>query len=400
MVIFLFLYYNSYKNFTDKEIIIMNNLINENSIVHKLTKIYEQYGYKKIKLSKFEDYNLYNNYKDFLQTEHILTFMNLNGNLQSLRPDVTLSIVKKILKDNDKYTNKVYYIEDIYKIDEVSNEYEEIQQLGVEIIGTLTKYSNLEIISMAIDSLKSINNEYILEISSIDFMFALIDELNLDEDKKLEILNLIYSKNKHDLEKTLSANNINDKYKYYILSLIDFSGSFKEVLNNIKELIINKKMQNAYNELDTLSAVFELYNNFDNIFIDFSIESKLGYYNGIIFKGYIKGNNDAVLSGGRYDKLLAKFNAHEINEKNKKNAIGFAVYMDKLYTQSISKNEYDFDMLILYKSGEERVLLSKVHEFIKNGKKVRTDIYTDNYNTNYNYKEKYIFENNSLIEKT
>ena len=53
-------------------------------------------------------------------------------------------------------------------------------------------------------------------------------------------------------------------------------------------------------------------------------------------------NNDAVLSGGRYDKLLAKFNAHEINEKNKKNAIGFAVYMDKLYTQSISKNEYDF----------------------------------------------------------
>ena len=46
--------------------------------------------------------NLYNNNKDFLQTEHILTFMNLNGNLKSLRPDVTLSIVKKVLKDNEK----------------------------------------------------------------------------------------------------------------------------------------------------------------------------------------------------------------------------------------------------------------------------------------------------------
>ena len=378
----------------------MNNLINENSIVYKLTKIYEQYGYKKIKLSKFEDYNLYNNYKDFLQTEHILTFMNLNGNLQSLRPDVTLSIVKKILKDNDKYTNKVYYIEDIYKIDEVSNEYEEIQQIGAEIIGTLTKYSNLEIISMAIDSLKSINDDYILEISSIDFMFALIDELNLEEDKKMEILNLIYSKNKHDLEKALSHNNISSKYKDYIISLIDFSGSYKEVLKKIEKLIINEKMQSAYDELNALSSVFELYNNFENIFIDFSIESKLGYYNGIIFKGYINGNNDAVLSGGRYDKLLAKFNAHEVNEKNKKNAIGFAVYIDKLYTQSINKDEYDFDMLILYNSGEERLLLTKVHEFIKSGKKVRTDIYTDNYNTNYNYKEVYIFDNNTLIKKT
>ena len=150
--------------------------MNENNLVSELTKIYEKYGYKKIKLNKFEDYNLYNNYKDFLQTEHILTFMNLNGNLQSLRPDVTLSIVKNVLKDNDKYTKKLFYIEDIYKIDNVSNEYEEIQQVGVEIIGTLTKYSNLEIISMVIDSLKTINNdEYILEISSIDFMFSLID---------------------------------------------------------------------------------------------------------------------------------------------------------------------------------------------------------------------------------
>ncbi|ASJ20937.1 ATP phosphoribosyltransferase regulatory subunit [Brachyspira hampsonii] len=372
--------------------------MNENNIASKLTKIYEQYGYKKIKLSKFEDYNLYNNYKDFLQTEHILTFMNLNGNLQSLRPDVTLSIVKKVLKDNNKYTNKIYYIEDIYKIDSVSNEYEEIQQLGVEIIGTLSTYSNLEIISMAIDSLKSINDEYILEISSIDFMFALIDELNLDEDKKLEILNFIYSKNKHDLEKTLTCNNINDKHKNYIISLIDLCGSYKEILKKIESIIINDKMQKAYNELKILSAVFENYDNFDKILLDFSIESKLGYYNGIIFKGYIKGSNDAVLSGGRYDKLLAKFNAHTQNDKNKKNAIGFAVYMDKLYTSDIDKNEYDFDILILYKSGDEKILLSKVQSLINESKKVRTDIYSDDYNTEYSYKEKYIFEDNNLIK--
>ena len=375
-----------------------NNIMNENNLVSELTKIYEKYGYKKIKLNKFEDYNLYNNYKDFLQTEHILTFMNLNGNLQSLRPDVTLSIVKNVLKDNDKYTKKLFYIEDIYKIDDVSNEYEEIQQVGVEIIGTLTKYSNLEIISMVIDSLKTINNnEYILEISSIDFMFALIDELDLDEDKKLEILNLIYSKNKHDLEKTLTANNIDDKYKNAVVSLIDFSGEYKEAVKNIESLIINEKMQKAYDELKSLCAVFENYNNFENILLDFSIESKLGYYNGIIFKGYIKGNNDIILSGGRYDKLLEKFNTHISNDKNKKNAIGFAVYMDKLYKPNSIKNEYDFDILILYKSGSEKVLLNKVQNYIQAGKKVRTDIYSDDYNTDYNYKEKYIFENDNLV---
>ena len=359
------------------------NLINENSIVSNLINIYERFGFKKIKLSKFEDYNLYNNNKDFLQTEHILTFMNSNGNLKSLRPDVTLSIVKKILKDNDRETQKIYYIEDIYKI--VSNEYEEIPQVGVEIIGKLNKYSNLEIISMAIESLKSINENYILEISNIDFISAIFEEVGIKENLKIEILKNIYEKNKHDLEKLLDKN-IKSEYKKYILSLIELSGNYKDILKKLKTLIINDTLQKSYDELKSLSAVFEMHNNFDKILLDFSIESKLGYYNGIIFKGYIKGNNDIILSGGRYDKLLNKFNSD-------KNAIGFAIYMDKLYEKN---NASDFiDILILYKSGDEKILLNEVRKFMNENKKVRVDIYGDN-STN-NYKEKYIFDKNNLI---
>ena len=360
------------------------NLINENSIVSNLINIYERFGFKKIRLSKFEDYNLYNNNKDFLQTEHILTFMNLNGNLKSLRPDVTLSIVKKILKDNDKETQKIYYIEDIYKI--VSNEYEEIPQVGVEIIGKLNNYSNLEIISMAIESLKSINKNYILEISNIDFISAIFDEINLEENLKIEILNNIYLKNKHDLEKLLNKN-VDNKYKKYILSFIELSGNYKDILKKLKSLIINKKMQKSYEELKSLSFVFELYNNFDKILLDFSIESQLGYYNGIIFKGYIKESNDIILSGGRYDKLLNKFNSN-------KNAIGFAIYMDKLYEKN--KTSDFIDILILYKSGDENILLNEVRKFMNKNKKVRVDIYGDN--SIENYKDKYIFDNNKLIK--
>lgn len=360
------------------------NLINENSIVSNLINIYERFGFKKIKLSKFEDYNLYNNNKDFLQTEHILTFMNLNGNLKSLRPDVTLSIVKKILKDNDKETQKIYYIEDIYKI--VSNEYEEIPQVGVEIIGKLNNYSNLEIISMAIESLKSINKNYILEISNIDFISAIFDEINLEENLKIEILNNIYLKNKHDLEKLLNKN-VDCKYKKYILSFIELSGNYKDILKKLKSLIINKKMQKSYEELKSLSFVFELYNNFDKILLDFSIESQLGYYNGIIFKGYIKESNDIILSGGRYDKLLNKFNSN-------KNAIGFAIYMDKLYEKN--KTSDYIDILILYKSGDEKILLSEVRKFMNKNKKVRVDIYGDN--SIENYKDKYIFDKDKLIK--
>jgi len=304
--------------------------------------------------------------------------------LRSLRPDVTLSIVNKILKDNDKETQKVYYIEDIYKI--VSYDYEEIPQVGVEIIGELNKYSYLEILSMAIDSLKSIDEDYIFEISAIDFMYALLDELKLEENIKLKALDYIYRKNKHDLIKL----NIDDKRKEYLTAFVDLCGNYKNVLKKLKYLIINDKMQKYYEELESLNTVFEYYDNFDRVLLDFSIESKLGYYNGIIFRGYVKGNNDIILSGGRYDKLLNGFNASD------KNAIGFAIYMDKIRKENAAVNS-DFDVLILYKSGKEKILLNEARRLMNENKKVRVDAYKDNYATNYNYKELYIFDDDNLI---
>ena len=239
---------------------------------------------------------------------------------------------------------------------------------------------------MAIESLKSINKNYILEISNIDFISAIFDEIDLEENLKIEILNNIYLKNKHDLEKLLNKN-VDNKYKKYILSFIELSGNYKDILKKLKSLIINKKMQKSYEELKSLSFVFELYNNFDKILLDFSIESQLGYYNGIIFKGYIKESNDIILSGGRYDKLLNKFNSN-------KNAIGFAIYMDKLYEKNTTS---DFiDILILYKSGDENILLNEVRKFMNKNKKVRVDIYGDN--SIENYKDKYIFDKDKLIK--
>ena len=54
-----------------------------------------------------------------------------------------------------------------------------------------------------------------------------------------------------------------------------------------------------------------------------SVKSDLNYYNGIIFKSFVEGVPDGVLSGGQYDKLMDNMNRNS-------RAIGFAVYMDYL----------------------------------------------------------------------
>lgn len=60
----------------------------------RLNGLYEQYGYRKFRMSKFEDYDLYAQNKDFLKSGHIITFTDVDGALKALKPDITLSIMK------------------------------------------------------------------------------------------------------------------------------------------------------------------------------------------------------------------------------------------------------------------------------------------------------------------
>ena len=58
----------------------------------ELRALYEQYGYREFRMSRFEEYDFYAEYRSFLQAENILTFHDPSGKLLALKPDITLSI--------------------------------------------------------------------------------------------------------------------------------------------------------------------------------------------------------------------------------------------------------------------------------------------------------------------
>ena len=89
-----------------------------------------------------------------------------------------------------------------------------------------------------------------------------------------------------------------------------------------------------------------------NIKIDFSVLNDMSYYNGIVFKGYLEGIPEGVLSGGRYDKLMARMG-------RKSGAIGFALYLDLLDGLETDKKNYDVDTLVLYSDSTD---ISKVYD--------------------------------------
>ena len=307
------------------------------SALFDMRMLFEQYGYSQYKVSKFESYDLYAKNKAFLVSDNVLTFTDTTGHLMALKPDVTLSIVKNTV--SGKGLQKLYYSENVYRTAGSSQGFKEIMQTGLECIGEVDLYSTAEVLMLAAKSLKAVSEEYILDVSHMGFVSALISE-NIPTENIKELLEFVSQKNKPQVEALLQTLSVDDKIKDAILTLTTLYMPLEDALAVLQSHILNEEMQKAFDELTALSTLMKGY-GISSLYLDFSVINDMRYYNGIIFSGYIKGITDKVLSGGRYDNLLKRM-------KKDKGAIGFAFYLDTLQQLADSSAEFSVDTLVVY----------------------------------------------------
>lgn len=297
----------------------------EEKVIFSLRSLYSGYGYRQFKMSKFEEYSLYSENQDFLVSEGVITFNDTNGKLMALKPDVTLSIIKNI-KDIKSVTEKYYYNETVYRISETTHTYKEVMQTGLECIGDITEKDIFEVAELAVKSLETINSDYVLHISHIGLLNALLCEYGIGDALKPDIITAIVEKNTGKLKRLLSRDNF-DKLR----CLIDNYDSTDEILRVLKDASKSEASNSAIIELEKVCDYLGS-KGYDKITLDFSISKNDKYYSGIIFKGFINGFSSHILSGGQYDTLMRRMNRSS-------GAIGFAVYLDSLE----SKNETTHD---------------------------------------------------------
>ncbi len=336
----------------------------EEKSTFRLRELYEKYGYKKYKMRKFEEYELYAQNKNFLLSDNIITFNDNSGKLMALKPDVTLSIVKNTKAKQDEIT-KVYYHENVYRMKD--GEFKELSQLGVEYIGEVDIYSLYEAVILAKKSLDIINKDNVLDISHMGIILGIIDSYNINYSIKENLLKCLKTKNEYDIINICCVNNLPSSLCEKLTSLTKLYGKSEEILPKVKELARGTQAEESVSELESLYELLKLTGENKKIRLDFSVINDLGYYNGIVFQGFIKDIPFSILSGGRYDNLISKFHI-------KGGAIGFALYMDLIELYTRSENEFDVDVLIVYKNADVKDIINEVSKAQGDGKTVKAVI--------------------------
>ena len=338
----------------------INSIKNDEKAVFGLRTLFQRYGYTLYKMSKFEEYDLYVRNKDFLVSNEIITFTDTTGKLMALKPDVTLSIIKNT-QDIPGAIQKVCYSENVYRVAKGSGLFTEILQTGLECIGSIGRYEIIETLTLAVKSLEMISPSFVLDISYLDILTALLKSCGIPSEAKEELTEAIGSKNAGETDSILKRYGAGEKERKCLSDIVSIYGPIDDVLPKLDALCINEEVKTAVDEFRGICIALEESGCAGNINIDFSIINDMKYYNGVVFKGYIEGIPSSILSGGQYDGMMKLIGRSS-------GAIGFAVYLDFLESLSAGTKEYDTDTLVIYDDNTDLgKLLKQVEKLTEEG---------------------------------
>jgi ATP phosphoribosyltransferase regulatory subunit len=188
----------------------------------------------------------------------------------------------------------------------------DVFQAGVELIGSGEAWADAEIVSLGASALHHLSRPLTIDLGHAQIVEALLEtERDVDEPAVHAALSVKDASAIRRLAPTLEP-------------LLELAGGM-EVLQ-IARRVLARAPQAVASAIGALERIANgLLERMPELSLSFDLgeERGLGYYTGAFFHGYVHGAGDAVLMGGRYDKLLAKYGKSEP-------AVGLAIDVDAI----------------------------------------------------------------------
>jgi ATP phosphoribosyltransferase regulatory subunit len=266
-------------------------------------------GYDEIETPTYEYLDVFQSGVGAYMQESMIKFVGPSGRILVLRPDLTVPIARvAATKFSGDGVKRLFYIQNSYAAAEPAiGKAGEFTQAGIELIGDAGSAADAEVIALAVRSLKIAGlKEFTIDIGQVAYFKALVADFNLEETQTDALRHAVDSKNLFEIEAVANRLGITGRQKEQLMALPNLFGG-PEVFDKALALSDSEGCRDA---VDNLRSVYSLLNEYglsQHISIDFGMLHDIAYYSGIIFRGLTPKIGFPVVSGGRYDDLLAKF---------------------------------------------------------------------------------------------
>ena len=306
-----------------------------NKLCEIFRMISELYNYEEIVTPIFEHKELFirniGENSDIV-TKEIYDFKDKSDREIALRPENTVSVIRSVIENKLLYKNplplKQYYIGPMFRYERPqSGRNRQFNQFGIESIGIRNCYEQVEVISLALTILKTLNiKNFTLKINYIAGFET--------RTKWINALKQYFSNYKDQL----SEDSISRLEKNPLRILDDKVDGKKEFVLNapkVSEFFTDVEKE-EWNEIQTILK---------NVMIKYEVEPTLvrglDYYDGLVFEfisnsDKLKGQS-TILAGGKYKNLTKELGADNFD------CIGFATGIERLMIAIEDETTIDVD---------------------------------------------------------
>lgn len=317
-----------------------------------LTALFRRRGYAEVSTPEVEFYDLFLQSGSPMPQEAMLKLIDRSGKIMVMRPDCTAPIARVAATKlrTVPLPQRLYYDQTVFRSGaEHRGGSSEIAQCGVELIGAAGDKADLEMVALAVDALRACGVErFHVELGHAGFFRSLAARMDMDGETVEHMRQLIEGKNFAALNDLLEP--YQGQTAYAALKRLSRLFGGVEVLD---EALALAGEHEALEYLRALWRELEAAGYGDCVRFDLGLVHQIDYYTGVVFRGYLEGAGNAVLSGGRYDSLVGSFGRSAP-------ATGFAIDVDAVAACLEAEEAPKLDTLVHFGPGQLAQALAAV----------------------------------------
>ncbi|HHL40322.1 MAG TPA: ATP phosphoribosyltransferase regulatory subunit [Deltaproteobacteria bacterium] len=236
----------------------------------------------------------------------------VTGRVVAIRPDITPQIARLAatrMRDCP-LPLKLCYNESVLRcLDQPERKMREVLQVGAEYVTDRPSAEvDAEMIVVAVEALRALGLEdFKIDIGDVGFVRAVLDGLAVDDDERAKLRGALARKDSTGLAALVSGlDGVSAGERELLVALATFYGE-EEVIEKALPYCDDEATRTPLENLGRMMEIVDEKGVKDWVTIDLGEVRGFDYYTGTIFEGFACGIGKPILSGGRYDDLLARY---------------------------------------------------------------------------------------------
>ena len=313
-------------------------------------------GFEEVETPSLEYFDTFKGEMGGIREESTVRFFDQDGRMLALRPDLTMPVARMAaVRPGRTGVQRYCYIGNAYGMEqEYGMKRREFTQAGCELLGAEGPEADAEILLTAAQALLSLGiQDFVLDLGHVGFLQAVCQDVGLSPEQTAIVGALLDEKNETELAAYLEVQGLDEAAIGHFTELVYLFGD-ESVLDRARKRFPIPGCTAIVEYLERVCAIVKAMELPFTVSVDLGMAPNLDYYTGMVFRGMSPLLGFSLLSGGRYDTLMAQF-ARPMAAVGFAMGVGNALYV--LERMEVLPKRPRLDCLIGCQEGGEELFL-------------------------------------------